>query len=507
MDFELERLQLRGFDTALDTTLSKEETLEMIVPDACPDILRVIETDGTVLLSRREAQNGTVELAGTFKLSVLYLPDGERGTRHLDVTIPFACSVEGKDITPACAVVAMARLCHADAKALNPRKILARAEAVIDITVYTPRNDGICGAIPEGTAQGVEQLTEKQEVYLTACVQEKPFSCSDEISLSASRAAPVELLHSRAELNCGERKIIGNKLIFKGSANIMLLYRGEDDGLYTSLGELPFSQIMEVSGVGEEAESELALALTGLSCVLDAGDPRLVNVNIEALAQAAVRETRIVEVLADAYSTKEYLTAQWEAHTVDRCLDRGTRTQSFREAWETVVPMREVVDCRAAVGTVSQIREGAKLTLSAAVEVRVLYRGEDGELNFTIHPITVPCPLDLPDSAFCFCRCEVVGDVYATAAMGGLEVRLSLDFHYCAIARRQFTSLSDLCPGEPPECSGAQPSLTLRTLEGGERLWDVAKAYGTTIADIVKVNELEEASQAAGRLLLIPGRR
>jgi hypothetical protein len=39
MEFELERTQLDRFDALLDTTLHQEETLEMIVPDACPDIL------------------------------------------------------------------------------------------------------------------------------------------------------------------------------------------------------------------------------------------------------------------------------------------------------------------------------------------------------------------------------------------------------------------------------------------------------------------------------------
>ncbi len=79
MEFELDRTQMNGYDTQMDTTLLREETLEMIVPDACPDILRVAETDGKVLLTRKEAMDGRVELAGIFKLSVLYVPDGESG--------------------------------------------------------------------------------------------------------------------------------------------------------------------------------------------------------------------------------------------------------------------------------------------------------------------------------------------------------------------------------------------------------------------------------------------
>ena len=58
MELELDRTQLNGYEALLDTTLFQEETLEMIVPDACPDILRVVETDGKVLLRSKEAMEG-----------------------------------------------------------------------------------------------------------------------------------------------------------------------------------------------------------------------------------------------------------------------------------------------------------------------------------------------------------------------------------------------------------------------------------------------------------------
>ena len=51
MELELERTEWNGFDTILDTTVCREETLEAIVPDACPDILRICDVEGTVCLA------------------------------------------------------------------------------------------------------------------------------------------------------------------------------------------------------------------------------------------------------------------------------------------------------------------------------------------------------------------------------------------------------------------------------------------------------------------------
>lgn len=508
MEFELDRTQMSCFEALIDTTLRREETLEMIVPDACPDIQRIVETDGKVLLSRREAADGKIEVTGVIRAAVLYLPDGEEGMRHLNVTIPFACAVEGAGITPGCVVVADARLCHADTRVMNPRKVLVRAEVAVDMTAFSPKTQSVCSQVIGPDAPAVEQLAESREICVTACVQEKPFPINDEITLSANKPGAVELLKSRVTLSRGESKIIGNKLIFKGSANVLLLYRGEDNGLYPAAGELPFSQIMEVSDVSENGESDLILALSGAELTLDASnDGRTVSVSLEVLAQAVVRESRLLPVLADAYSTREPLAAQWEQIPVEARLESGVRSQNCREVWELPTPVREMVDCRMALGPVARSWDDQGFLLTAQGEIQLLYINEEGELHSFQQQVNVPCALELPEGCQCFCQCGVVGDVYAAPAVGGVEVRFTLDFHYCALSRQQLTALADLQPGEAVTDEGERPSLVLRMLEQGERLWDVAKAYGTTIADIISVNELSDEFAGTGRLLLIPRRR
>ena len=64
MELELECTQLSGFETVLDTTVFHEETMEMIVPDACPDILRIWDSEGQACLSSREALDGRINLSG-----------------------------------------------------------------------------------------------------------------------------------------------------------------------------------------------------------------------------------------------------------------------------------------------------------------------------------------------------------------------------------------------------------------------------------------------------------
>ncbi|MEG0321723.1 MAG: LysM peptidoglycan-binding domain-containing protein, partial [Oscillospiraceae bacterium] len=101
------------------------------------------------------------------------------------------------------------------------------------------------------------------------------------------------------------------------------------------------------------------------------------------------------------------------------------------------------------------------------------------------------------------CRCS---EDQAVPTVGGIEVRYSLLFSYQMIAKEQITVVTGAEPGEFAAREGEQPSLILRVMQG-ERLWDLAKGYRTTVAEIMAVNALEQPEAPTGTLLLIPQKR
>ena len=85
MELELDRTQRSGYEAVLDTTVCREETLESIVPDACPDILRICDTEGVVCLRDKVLQDGRVELSGSVGGTALFLYSGAPGA---DASVP-----------------------------------------------------------------------------------------------------------------------------------------------------------------------------------------------------------------------------------------------------------------------------------------------------------------------------------------------------------------------------------------------------------------------------------
>lgn len=509
MELELNTTHLNCYDTVLDTTVFCEETLESIVPDACPDILRIVDAEAMVCLRSKEAQEGRVEVAGSVRVAVLYCPEGGTGVRRMTVTIPFSCATDAPGVTGRCRVRACPRVQCADARSLNPRKVLTRVNLAVDLCVYAPQTSAVCHRVECPPESGIQQLCDTQHASMITAVEEKPFTFSDDLTISGSKPQIEELLKTRVTLSCNESKMIGSKLIFKGQANLQFVYRDPSDALCTADFELPFSQIMEVSGVEEEASCTLDIHLTGCECaVSEAGDGRTVSVSLAMTAQASVREERQVTLLTDIYSTAYDLTADRRAYAFQHLTEQADRRVNIREMLETVTPAKAVSDIYVTVGAVTQSREGRKVAFRAETTVTVLYVDEGGAVCTAVRAVPVVCQAELPDGCLCSCRCVCPDERFATPAGAGMEVRYCVDFFWTAMTTRPASGVCDLHLDEnAPRSTTGQPSIVLRMVSEGERLWDIAKGYATTTEELVRANALTEELPPAGQLLLIPKKR
>ena len=504
MELELEQTLVRGCACVAESTLFPEETLEMIVPDACPDIGRILDTQAWVELGSHTAGEGRMELSGTVRAAVLYLPEGEEGPRKLEASIPFHCGGDSPRVTTSCTLTVQPRVEQAETRMLNPRKVLLRTALALDVQGWLPQEEHwSSGVIGEG-GETVEQLQEPCRTYGAVWVGEKPFSFEDEVALPGTRPV-MELLRYRLTPRCGEAKVIGSKLLFKGEAELSLLCREEEGSVRECRFQLPFSQILETGEAGEECDCSVEVLPVSVSCELD-GEGRNVQVVLELLAQAVLREERSFSLLTDLYSTAWALEADPRPCTLEHRVDSSIRTQTVREVLECPVLPAEVVDARAYVGRTTQSREGSRLTLTAPVEVTVLFRDEDGALDVAVGHWEVPCTIEAEEAVNCRCHCRCPEPVGAAATASGVEVRFPVEFQ-CLLTRREErmgVSAARL-DTETPRDSG--PSIVLRLPQRGERLWDIAKCYGTTASEICQANHLEEGTLPDGQILLIPRTR
>lgn len=504
---EFERDTIISYETAAEVTLCQEETLESIVPDACPDILRIVDVCGQATISGKQAREGSAQVTGMVRASILYQPEGGGGLRRMEVGLPFTCQAEAPGLTERGTVLASPRLRCAEARALNPRKVLLRVDLAVDITACQPVERPICSGVTGDEAEGLCQRQFQGEHYQLCAVQEKPFTFSDQVRLQGTGESPV-LLAVRAQPVCTESKLIGSKLIFKGMVELYLLLQEAGGALSAAHESMPFSQIVEVAGAGEEGDCQVEVEVASLQCDQMPGDSRELDVTLELLAQARVYCRRPVTLLQDLYSTSSLMEVERENQPLCSLTEQSVRPQAVRELLETGEMVRSVVDARLALGQVRQSREGKELVLTVEAFITVLYLDENELVQCIRRSIPVTCRLECPEGAKCSCYCACPGEVFAAPAAGGVEVRFTVEFHCLTTETAAVPTVTSAQLGEARNGGGGQrPSVVLRMPAPGEELWDIAKAHGTTMEQILQANELEEDTLPIGRMLLIPSTR
>ena len=143
------------------------------------------------------------------------------------------------------------------------------------------------------------------------------------------------LLAVRAQPVCSESKLIGSKLIFKGMVELYLLLQEAGGGLSAVHESMPFSQIIEVAGAGEEGDCQVEVEVASLQCDQLPGDGRELDVSLELLAQAQVYCRRPVTLLQDLYSTSSLMEVERENQPLCRLTEQSVRPQAVRELLET----------------------------------------------------------------------------------------------------------------------------------------------------------------------------
>jgi len=510
MELDLKKESLDVYETGGEWTVTQEETAETIVPDYCPDIARIIETEGKVCIHSREIRDGKAEVSGTVRVTVLYTPEGETGIRTMEFALPF--SVESDQRISGCSyLIAEPEMELLESRMLNPRKIFTHCKIVTRLSGYRKKQLSFCTDVESVPALQIEKRKEQQRAVFLTRIAEKDFTFSEELKLSPGRNGAAELLSRRVRSAVTEIKIVGNKLIFKGLFYITCLYRTADGTCGCVSGELPFSQIMEVDGASEGATASLKLQLTGMDIQIDEEDPdgRQFEVTLYIHAVALLYEEREITLLNDLYSTAYEVSYEADPLMLHGFFETAARRQTVREVLEIGVEAQTVLTVSVACGAVSISRERDSTVLRTGATVRVLYLDEGGVPLLAERCLDVNCQLEMPGDCQTTARAVCLEEAQGIVGDRGIEVRFSVDFQAEGMnqIKRLGISSAALDPTEMKDLTGA-PSLVLRCLGKQETAWDLAKRYHTTIPAILAANQLEQESDLPReQLLLIPRKR
>ena len=513
MELELKKETLCFYEFSTAATAVHEEATETIVPDYCPDIARIIDSDGKVFLRGKDIQGDKAIVTGSVKVTVLFTPEGENGIRNLEFSLPFNTSLSNKDFEHCQSLFARVHIQSIETKSLNPRKIFTRVLLTVRLQGLKSTKADFCTDISAQSALGIAQMARQETLNLITAYTEKDFTFTDEIAIPAGKEAVLEILSCTITPSVQETKIFGAKLIVKGILLAELLYRSEQQGIASATAELPFSQIMEIEESPEDAAAAITLQLSGMDYHIGSDenpdDRRRVTLAVYLSAQACIRRSVQFRCISDVYSTVYEVTPTMSNLQCTGEINAFTRRQSVRQTIEVGVVPSAVLSTAISFDEVNVSREDNTAVLQTMAHVKLLFLDEGGVPLVAERQLECTCRVEVSPECSCTASVRYGGDLSVAISSNGIEIRFSADFSVEAADRRQLLGLTDMTGDtEHPKDTSQLPSIVLKVFDEDESLWDIAKRYSTTAEVIRAANDMEEdCACSAGQLLLIPRKR
>lgn len=503
MDMELQRSRLEGYHLFLDTVLTQEETLDSIIPDALPDVSRVICAVGNGFLTMKQPVEGTVKAVGTTTVNVLYIPEGDTSIRSVQVNIPFQCSTDCNQLNDKSLIHADVLSICAEARLINPRKLFIRAEMRIELKAYNCIVRDIVCDLAAQADPSIQKLQTDHTEHTIFAVLEKCFTFSDVLRQSGAKPAMDELLFWTLDSGCLESKYIGKKLICKGELLLNALYRSGTEAVHAKF-EIPFSQIVDMESTFEESIPDVTISLKSAQCALLDGE---VQISIDAVIQAAMWSQRKVTLLTDVYSTAAPLDTERTMCSLCAMSEQISRRESCRKFCESATSAKQVLYCSANLSPLTSQRTDNGIQYEGAVEISILYLSEENMLCSAAYTVPTSCTVDIPADCLCFCSGKPIGEPAAVPVTGGFEVRAELEFCWRHVGYKSVPNVSSIRKNTAVVTNEKRPSVILRVVGKEDALWEIAKSCSSTIDDICSANHLTTEFAEPGTVLLIPVHR
>lgn len=476
---------------------SLEQAQEIRLSDGMPDIGRVLCGWGQVVQRSKEWSADSVSLSAGMMVWVLYAPEDGTQPRWVEGWIPFAVQWDLPQTGPEGTMRVRCLTRFVDARSVSARKIMVRAGIGAMVEAYVPREATIYA--PEKDPEDVELKKVRYPMRLPKEAGEKIFSMDEELTLPGTLPPMEKLVYYTMEPEIQEQRVMADKVVFRGSGKLHVLYQDGENRLHSWDFSLPISQYAELSqSHSGDAETSVEGAVTALE--LEAVDGTHLHLKCGLVGQYLVEDLEVLELVEDAYSPSRDLTAEEETLELPGVLEHRREMvpaeQTVAAQGETAVDVVFLPD----FPRQRTLENGVGETLSGTFQI--LYYGSDGQVQAAVSrwegEMNLPADANTRITALPLCPAE------PQILMGGgdMKVRAELPMELTAISAAGLPMVKGLNLGEAREPDENRPSLILR--RAGERdLWEIAKATGSTVGAIRSANHLQE-DPTPGQMLLIP---
>lgn len=483
------------------------------VPDYKPDMLRIIESSGKIVLEDVKSGENQVHVKGKLQFMVMYVGEhGEISIQSLESSIPLEETMHIEGLKTLDTVRLDTQLEDLRIGIINSRKM--SIQAIITMMAVKEEVNQVELALEAVEKQDTENLKEECEIMQLRVHKRDMMRVREEIILPKSKNNIHEILWKEVSMNVKEIRLLQGKINVCGSLFVFVLYQGEGK-IEWIREEIPFTKEVECDGCGEGMIPQIQSSLK--SCELevktdDDVEERIILTDAVIDMDIRIYEEEMVTILSGIYSTSQELipvthTCEFQrliGNNIAKCrLNHRLRIQ--RDEPRILQVCME--SGRVGIDNIQTQEKG--LLVEGTIDARILYVSAEDEMPFFVKQIQLPFTqqIDMNEMSQQGQYKVKAENIQLTSTMiDSEEVELKAMFDLAVFGIEPFEKdiIEEVREAElDMERLKNIAGIVVYVVHQGDTLFSIGKRYCMSIADIQKLNDLEGDTITPGMRLLI----
>lgn len=392
-----------------------------------------------------------------------------------------------------------------ECRILNGRKINVKAELGFEGTLYSNETVEILKEV--NNLQDVQSL--ERNLTLNCLVGEGTSKAYAKDTVMIDNIDNLaEILKTDLEIKNKDIKISYNKVLAKADVCVKILYLTEDNRIKLVQSTIPVMGFVDIENITEDDICDMKYKLKNMVVKPNSTEEHSIYIEAQIELSARVYGNKEVKVIQDLYSPSKSLMFN----------QRGINTMSDKNCMKSVCNIREKVNAPEIGGNqIYDVEVKPVILERTIVNSKVMF---EGELNLKfMYATNQTCGIGVKEMKVPFeynvevagitantnisTQIEVTSQDFIVGTDGMIETRVDLGFSLDMSNTLQINVIDEVSVDETR--NKEIYSMIIYFVKPGDTLWKIAKQFGSTVSDIVRVNKIEDENKIyAGQQLFIP---
>lgn len=483
-----------------------------IVPDVKPDILSVVSTNGSICIYKKEILEGSssantrkVKIDGCVNIYVTYIADDEKSSlRALNTTIDFSRTIEMKDIKTETQIECKTDLESIDCRILNGRKISLKANMQLTLMACDCQNIDYISDIED--KKNLELLRKQMSINTLVGSGTTKVYAKDTVQIESTDNLS-EIMKAEINLVNKENKISYNKVLTKADAVFKIMYLTDDERINTCTSTVPIMGFIDIADIADDNICDVSYTLRSILVKPSNVEEHSVQVEAEIEILCFVYKKQEISMIQDLYSRTMELKYSQKDINIMKEKNYIDETFNFRKTEQVQeIGRGKILDVEVKPNIISTSTDKGRISYKGEINLKLIYIEEFQRLN--VKDIVEPFEFSVSNSEIEIkdkmqTNIEITKKDFVLMPDGNIDIKIDMSFKLNIVKEATINVIDDIEETRAKDSSAF--SIVIYYTKPGDTLWNIAKRFGSTVAEIVKINEIENPDVIMpGEQLFIP---